>query len=114
MAGVVRAFDPKLAAAHPHAVIVKKAPQLELLRKASLMLNGGGLNSIKECLYFGVPMLVFPCTNDQPGNAARVRHHRLGYVGSPDKVRTAEILEMMNKIENDPVVQERVAATQAE
>ena len=33
---------------------------------------------MKEALYFGVPMLVFPFFNDGFGNAARVRFHGVG------------------------------------
>lgn len=38
-----------------------------------------GLGSVKECIYFGVPMIVFPQAFDQPANAQRVVYHELGF-----------------------------------
>ncbi|MGZ3461362.1 MAG: glycosyltransferase, partial [Archangium sp.] len=65
----------------PNATVVQFAPQLSVLRRASVMLTHGGLGSVKECICLGVPMLVFPTGFDQPGNAARVVHHGLGLMG---------------------------------
>ncbi|WP_141592131.1 glycosyltransferase [Myxococcus sp. AB056] len=59
-------------------VSVTRVPQLQMLRRASAMVTHGGFNSVKECIYFGVPMVVLPVQYDQPGIAARVVHHGLG------------------------------------
>jgi zeaxanthin glucosyltransferase len=56
----------------------KSVPQLEIVRRASLVITHGGLGTIKECILNGVPMVVFPFMNDQPINADRVEHHCLG------------------------------------
>jgi len=77
-------------AGEPSNVIrTERAPQLEILRKAALMITHGGLGSVKECVYFGVPMIVFPLMRDQPGNGARVVHHGLGAWGilAPETLR---------------------------
>ncbi len=66
-----------------NVIQTEHAPQLEILRRAALMITHGGLGSVKECLYFGVPMIVFPLMRDQPGNGARVVHHGLGALGTP-------------------------------
>ncbi|WP_213807715.1 nucleotide disphospho-sugar-binding domain-containing protein [Granulicella sp. dw_53] len=55
-----------------NAVIVNSAPQLELLKQTTLCITHGGLNTALECLSQGVPMVVVPITNDQPGVAARI------------------------------------------
>jgi len=34
-----------------NVIIVNRAPQLELLKKASLMITHGGPNSVKECIF---------------------------------------------------------------
>lgn len=62
-------------------VVIRRAPQLALLERAALMITHGGLGTVKECVYFGVPMLVFPLMRDQRGNAARVVYHGLGKMG---------------------------------
>jgi len=76
----------------PTAILVNGAPQLGLLRRASAMINHAGINSVRECLYFGVPQLAFPLFFDQNGAAARIARHRLGLVGSlaeasPERLR---------------------------
>src|SRR5262249_39837236 len=72
--------------------IVPFAPQLTILKKAAVAIIHGGAGAVRECIRFQVPMLVFPATWDQPGNAARVAHHELGLVGQveniPQQLRT--------------------------
>lgn len=53
-------------------LVVKYAPQLELLQKASLNITHAGLNTTLESLSYGVPMVAIPITDDQPGVAARI------------------------------------------
>jgi zeaxanthin glucosyltransferase len=62
----------------PNVQTLRNAPQLALLRRAAVMISHGGLNSIREAVYLGVPILVLPIDMDQPGNAARVAYHRVG------------------------------------
>lgn len=57
----------------PRNFIVRSwAPQLTVLKKASAFVSHGGLNSVSEALYFGVPLVVIPQGNDQPMVAQRV------------------------------------------
>ena len=53
-------------------VVVSYAPQLELLRRATLAVTHAGPNTVLEALSVGLPMVAIPVTNDQPGTAARV------------------------------------------
>jgi MGT family glycosyltransferase len=53
-------------------LVVKYAPQLELLQRASLTITHAGPNTTFESLSNGVPMVAIPITNDQPGVAARI------------------------------------------
>lgn len=53
-------------------VAVAYAPQLDLIRRASLVVTHAGLNTAMESLACGVPMVAIPITNDQPGVAARI------------------------------------------
>ena len=58
-------------------------PQFELLQYCDLMITHGGMNSITECIFSEVPILVYPLSFnwDQPGNSARVVYHKLGLRG---------------------------------
>lgn len=92
--------------------LVKHAPQLEILARAQIFITHGGLSSVREAIYFGVPMLVFPCWNEQPGNAARVIHHGLGLSGDIASVDTLSILGLLERIA-DPCFSERIRGMQA-
>jgi UDP:flavonoid glycosyltransferase YjiC (YdhE family) len=63
-----------------HVYIFESVPQLAVLQMASVFVNHGGLNSIKESIEAEVPMLVCPAyaTYDHNGNTARVVYHKLG------------------------------------
>ncbi len=84
-----------------NVLLVNMAPQLNVLRRASVMISHGGTNTIKECIYFGVPMIVFPLGFDHPGNAARVGYHGLGIVGNIKKLTNKSLLKMIYDIENN-------------
>lgn len=53
-------------------------PQLQVLEKADLFITHGGMNSVNEALYYGVPMVVLPLATDQPTVADRVVELGLG------------------------------------
>ncbi|WP_020211092.1 nucleotide disphospho-sugar-binding domain-containing protein [Gilvimarinus chinensis] len=86
----------------PDNVLVRsKVPQLELLKRSSIMLTNGGLGTIKECILHGVPMLVLPCAFDQPGNAARVCHKGIGRVQNIRKVNADRLSKHIEALMND-------------
>lgn len=93
-----------------NATVLPFAPQLAALRKASVMLTHGGLNSVKECLCLGVPMLVFPTGLDQPGNAARVVHHGLGLQGDLRRATPDTLSALLDAVVGDPGIRPRVDA----
>ncbi|MFJ4466983.1 macrolide family glycosyltransferase [Streptomyces sp. NPDC089424] len=65
--------DPAALGPLPAHVIARRSvPQLQVLDHASLFVTHGGMNSVNEALYAGVPMLVVPQGADQPLVARRV------------------------------------------
>ena len=62
----------------PTMMVRRRVPQLEVLSRASLFITHGGMNSVNEALFYGVPMLVVPVGNDQPTVARRVEELGLG------------------------------------
>lgn len=86
----------------PNVELVNWAPQLTLLKRASIMITHGGLGTIKECILLGVPMIVFPLMRDQPRNAARVVYHGLGLRGDLRQVSVEQLRFLIGKIDSDP------------
>ncbi|WP_061294698.1 macrolide family glycosyltransferase [Herbidospora cretacea] len=67
------ATDPAALGGLPDNVLARRSvPQLEVLADAALFVTHGGMNSVNEALYAGVPMLVVPQGADQPTVARRV------------------------------------------
>jgi UDP:flavonoid glycosyltransferase YjiC (YdhE family) len=65
-------LDPaRLGSLPGDPILVRYAPQLELLKRASAVITHAGLNTVLESLAEGVPLVAIPLGNDQPGVAAR-------------------------------------------
>jgi MGT family glycosyltransferase len=97
-------IDPRqLGPAPKNAIIVKRAPQLELLKRASVCITHGGLNTVLESLAQGVPQVAIPVSYDQPGVAARIAHHRTGVVTSLDKLTADHLSTLLNGVLDIPV-----------
>ncbi len=84
-------------------------PQLEVLKHADCAINNGGINSINECIYFGVPMLVYSLQRfDQNGNAARIAYHGLGIAGDGMNDDDEKIREYLHALLTDSSYQMNV------
>jgi len=92
------------------AILVNGAPQLSLLRKAAVMINHGGIGTVKECIYFAVPQIVFPIYFDQPGSAARVQYHGIGTVGNFAHSSVADIHALIANTVRDTSIKNRTMA----
>jgi MGT family glycosyltransferase len=68
-------------------------PQLEVLEHCDLFITHGGMNSVNEAIWFGVPMLVIPIGNDQPTVARRVEETGLGRTISAKKTSAAALYQ---------------------
>jgi len=66
--------------------LCETAPQLQILKRASLFITHGGAGSVKESIRYGVPMIVYPwrLNSDMYGNADRVKLHKIGQLGDID------------------------------
>lgn len=92
-----------------NAIMVPFAPQMELIERASVVITHAGMGTVKESIWFGVPMLAFPLFYDQPGNGARITHHGLGLAGDFDTVTTPELVDMLDRVHDDAGLRERMA-----
>jgi zeaxanthin glucosyltransferase len=67
-------------------IVVRYAPQLEIVKRAAAVITHAGLNTALESLAEGVPLVCIPLGNDQPGVAARVAARGAGVVVSRSKL----------------------------
>jgi UDP:flavonoid glycosyltransferase YjiC (YdhE family) len=93
-----------------NTILVEKAPQLSILRRASIVITHGGFNTVKECIFFGVPTIVFPLVRDHPAIAARIAHHGLGLRGNFKNISAESVNSMIDRLDGDPVYRTRVCA----
>ena len=64
--------EPETAAFPGAPLVVRYAPQLELLARAALTITHAGLNTVLDSLANGVPLVTVPITYEQPAIARRV------------------------------------------
>jgi zeaxanthin glucosyltransferase len=85
-----------------NTIVVRSAPQLELLKRAALCITHAGLNTTLESLAHGVPMVAIPIGYDQPGTAARIAHHGAGEFIEVDELTTDRLRGLIEKVLKDP------------
>ena len=106
-------IDPKQIGSAPNnAIIVRQAPQLELLKQATVCITHAGLNTALESLAQGVPQLAIPVTYDQPGVAARIAHHKTGVVTSLDKLTPEHLALRLEEVLTNPIYRENAGKFQ--
>ena len=92
-------IDPnQIGPAPNNAIIVKRAPQLELLKRTSACITHAGLNTVLESLAQGVPQVAIPVAYDQPGVAARIAEKQTGVVTSLDKLTVEHLSTLLNEV----------------
>jgi zeaxanthin glucosyltransferase len=98
-----------------HVYIFDNVPQLDVLSYAGLFITHGGINSIKESIDAGVPMLVYPVDSilDPPGNAVRVAYHGLGLRGDMAHDTVADIAQNIHTMLTDTRYRQKIQAMQA-
>jgi zeaxanthin glucosyltransferase len=79
-----------------NVVTLKAIPQMAALAQSDILVTHCGLNSVKEAISMGVPMVGIPIWRDQPSIGARIRHHGLGMTA---KARTVDSLGLEILIE---------------
>ena len=100
--------DPEnLGPVPSNTIVVRSAPQIELLKRAALCITHAGLNTALEALAQGVPIGAIPIAYDQPGVAARIAHHGTGEFIEVDERTTDRLRGLIEKVLQDPSYRER-------
>jgi zeaxanthin glucosyltransferase len=91
----------------PNAIVVSAAPQIELLKRASLCITHAGLNTTLESLAQGVPMVAIPIGYEQPGVAARIAHHGVGEFVEVGDLTVDRLFELIHRVATNQGYRER-------
>ena len=93
-------------------IVVGYAPQLELLKKATLTITHAGMNTTLESLSNGVPMVAIPVANDQPGVAARIAYTGVGEVVALKELNVPKLRSAIVKVLTQESYQKRAIEMQ--
>lgn len=76
----------------------QRVPQLDVLRHVDAFVTHGGMNSLMESLYHGVPLVVFPQMNEQRANAIRVAELGVGVALERADTDAAMLRDAINQV----------------
>jgi zeaxanthin glucosyltransferase len=106
-------LDPQEIGYVPNnAIVVNNAPQLELLKKASVCITHAGFNTVLEALMQGVPQIAIPVTYDQPGVAARIADKKTGKTTSLDGLDASNLSAHVDEVLNNPIYRDNSRSIQ--
>ncbi|MBL6010620.1 glycosyl transferase family 1 [Bacillus halotolerans] len=95
----------------PHNFIVRPyVPQLEILKRASLFVTHGGMNSTSEGLYFETPLIVIPMGADQFAVGKQVEQVGAGKVLKKEQLSENLLKETIQEVISNPVYAENAKA----
>lgn len=95
---VIKALNKELIG--ENILLFSYVPQLTVLKHCDAFITHGGLGSIKESVFFEVPMLVYPLDYqyDQITNAECIQELKIGIKGNIDYDDQTEMKEKINSI----------------
>ena len=96
-----------------NALVVPNAPQLELLKRAEVVITHAGPNTVLETLQQGKPMLALPMALDQPAVAAHLARLGAAEVLPPGRRSVGDIRAALLKVRNDSGYRKAAEALQA-
>jgi MGT family glycosyltransferase len=93
-------------------LVARFVKQTALLTNVDVFVTHGGLNSVIEGLYFGVPLVVVPGIREQHLTASRVQELGLGSVLQQETLTAEDLGAVARKVALDPVVEIHVKEMQ--
>ena len=87
-------------------IVTKFAPQLELLKRAQLVISHGGPNTAFEALAEGKPLVVIPLAYDQPAIAARLKRLHAAEALPAKRLSVSKIRAAVIKVLREPQYRE--------
>ena len=95
-----------------NTIIVERAPQLELLKRASVCITHAGLNTVLESLAQGVPQVAIPVTVDQPGVAARIAEKKSGMFVPLKELSVSRLSLLLEQVLSDSTYRDNARSFQ--
>jgi zeaxanthin glucosyltransferase len=95
-----------------NTLVVRSAPQIDLLKRAVLCITHAGLNTTLEALAQGVPIVAIPIGYDQPGVAARIAYHRVGEFVELEDLTVERLSELIQQVRTNRSYQARACHMQ--
>jgi MGT family glycosyltransferase len=83
-------------------IIVPYAPQVKLLKRASVFITHGGANSVNEALSYGKPLLVIASGRDPISVAQRVAYNGAGISLKPGQATARAIRRSISELLQNP------------
>lgn len=95
--------DPAALGPLPVNVLTRRSvPQPDVLARSAIFITHGGMNSVNEAMYAGVPMLVVPQGADQPLVASRVVDLDAGLSIRPEDVSVEGVRALAQRLLDEP------------
>jgi zeaxanthin glucosyltransferase len=94
-------------------IVVDYAPQLDILKRASLFVGHGGQNTVLQSLAFGLPMVLMPAATDQPGVAARAKHIGVAEFIPVRRATARKLRAAIETVQSNPAYRQNAQAYQS-
>jgi len=104
--------EAPLGAVPQNFLLASYVPQLEVLQQTGVFVTHGGMNSVMESLYFGVPVVVVPQIIEQEMTARRCAELGLGIALDPNNLSADTLRAAVEEVHNTPIFRERILAMQ--
>jgi MGT family glycosyltransferase len=98
-----RGISPQVFGTLPENIAIYEwVPQIDILKRAALFITHGGLGSVSDGLYFGLPLLLVPQQDEQTFTAMRVADLGAGLMLKKAQVTAHTLRENARKLLTDP------------
>jgi MGT family glycosyltransferase len=95
----------------PANILVRSyVPQFDILQRAALCIHHGGMATIMDCLFLGIPMIAIPQAANQQPNARRIAEAGLGALLEKDALDAELLRETATRVLTDPAFVRRATA----
>jgi MGT family glycosyltransferase len=90
-------------------IVQAHVPQLDLLRRAAAFISHGGMNSVSESLYHGVPVVVIPQMGEQEIVGRRVEELGAGLYLAKEEATAANLRASVQRLLSEPRFRQQAA-----